>query len=85
VSVSGNHGHTPSSHRRYADWTIERIRRTAAAIGPATAALCDLILERRHHLVIPGDIISERPGTSSESALKRAKREIDQRLMEKSR
>ena len=52
---SGNHGHTtlaehmPSSHRRYADWTIERIRRAAASIGPATAALCDLILERRPH------------------------------------
>ena len=52
---SSNHGHTtlaehmPSSHRRYADWTIERIRRTAASIGPATAALCDLILERRPH------------------------------------
>jgi len=51
----GNHGHTtvaehmPSSHRRYADWTIERIRRAAAAIGPATAALCELILERRPH------------------------------------
>jgi len=39
----------PSSHRRYADWTIERIRREAAAIGPATAALCELILERRPH------------------------------------
>src|SRR6516165_3535027 len=42
---SGNHGHTtlaehmPSSHRRYADWTFERIRRTAASIGPATTAL----------------------------------------------
>ena len=42
---SGNHRHTtvadhmPSSHRRYADWTVERIRREAAAIGPATAAL----------------------------------------------
>jgi transposase len=51
----------PSSHRRgacpraarsadpWADWTIERIRRAAASIGPATAALCDLILERRPH------------------------------------
>lgn len=39
----------PSSHRRYADWTIERIRREAAAVGPATAALCELILERRPH------------------------------------
>src|ERR1700726_496358 len=52
---SGNHRHTtvsdhmPSSHRRYADWTVERIRHEAAAIGPATAALCDLILERRPH------------------------------------
>jgi transposase len=53
--AGGNDGHTtvsehmPSSHRRYADWTIERIRRTAASIGPATAALCELILERRPH------------------------------------
>jgi transposase len=52
---SGNGKHTtvrdhmPSSHRRYADWTIERIRRDAAAIGPSTAALCDLILEERSH------------------------------------
>ena len=30
-------------------WTIERIRREAASIGPATAALCELILERRPH------------------------------------
>jgi transposase len=41
--------HMPSSHRRYADWTIGRIRRDAALIGPATAALCDLILEHRPH------------------------------------
>jgi transposase len=52
---SGNGKHTtvqehmPSSHRRYADWTIDRIRRDAAAIGPATAALCELILEQRSH------------------------------------
>src|SRR6266852_5833517 len=52
---SGNHRHTtvsehmPSSHRRYADWTVERIRYEAATIGPATAALCELILERRPH------------------------------------
>jgi transposase len=39
----------PSSHRRYADWTVQRIRQEAAAIGPATAALCELILERRPH------------------------------------
>lgn len=52
---SGNGKHTtvpehmPSSHRRYADWTIERIRREATAIGPATAMLCEVILECRPH------------------------------------
>jgi transposase len=52
---SGNGKHTtitehmPSSHRRYAGWTIEKIRHDAAAIGPAVAALCALILERRPH------------------------------------
>jgi transposase len=55
LRASSNHRHTtvpehmPSSHRRYADWTVERIRREAASIGPATAALCELILERRPH------------------------------------
>lgn len=38
-----------SSHRRYAGWTIARIRQDAAAIGPATSALCDLILDERSH------------------------------------
>ena len=53
LRASGNHRHTtvsehmPSSHRRYADRTVERIRREAASIGPATAALCELMLERR--------------------------------------
>ena len=37
----------PSSHRRYAGWTIERIREDARKIGPATAALCEQILEAR--------------------------------------
>jgi transposase len=55
VRSSGNHQHStirehmPSSHRRYADWTLDRIRQEAASIGPATAALCELILERRPH------------------------------------
>jgi Transposase, Mutator family len=55
LRASSNHRHNtvpehmPSSHRRYADWTVERIRREAASIGPATAALCELILERRPH------------------------------------
>jgi transposase len=53
--MSGNHKHTTvpehmaSSHRRYAGWTIARIRQDAAAIGPATSALCDLILDERSH------------------------------------
>jgi transposase len=53
--MSGNHKHTTvpehmaSSHRRYAGWTIERIRKDAALVGPATAALCNLILEQRSH------------------------------------
>jgi transposase len=41
--------HMPSAHRRYADWTIERIRADAAAIGPSTAKLTALILESRPH------------------------------------
>src|SRR5271163_1875053 len=41
--------HMPSSHRRYAGWTIERIREDARKIGPATAALCEQILEARPH------------------------------------
>ena len=53
--MSGNHKHTtlpehmPSSHRRYAGWTITRIREDSARIGPAAAALCDVILAERSH------------------------------------
>ena len=49
LRISGNRKHTtipehmPSSHRRYAGWTIDRIRQDARAIGPATAALCEQI------------------------------------------
>jgi transposase len=53
ASANGRHTtvpeHMPSSHRRYAGWTIERIRQDAARIGPATAALCEQILEHRPH------------------------------------
>ena len=55
MRAGGNHKHTtvpehmPSSHRRYAGWTIERIRVDARLIGPATASLCELILEQRPH------------------------------------
>ena len=41
--------HMPSSHRRYADWTPERIRRQAGEIGRNTAALVDLIMRERTH------------------------------------
>jgi transposase len=52
---SGNGRHTtvpehmPSSHRRFADWTSERIEREASAIGPNTALLCEKILADRPH------------------------------------
>jgi transposase len=52
---SGNGKHTtvtehmPSSHRRYGDWTTERIQREAGAIGASTLMLCQMILERRPH------------------------------------
>ncbi|MGH0224494.1 IS21 family transposase, partial [Sinorhizobium meliloti] len=47
---SGNGKHTtipdhmPSAHRRFADWTIERIQREASAMGPDVALLCERIL-----------------------------------------
>jgi transposase len=41
--------HMPSSHRRYRDWTHERILREAAAIGDDTAALMEIILRSRPH------------------------------------
>ena len=41
--------HMPSSHQRYADWTPERLRRQAGAIGRHTAALVEIILQERAH------------------------------------
>jgi transposase len=41
--------HMPSSHRRYADWTPEKLRRQAAGIGPDTATLVEVILHERTH------------------------------------
>ena len=55
IRISGNRKHTtiadhmPSAHRRYAGWTIDRIRQDARRIGPATAVLCELVLEHRPH------------------------------------
>jgi transposase len=39
----------PSSHRRYADWTPERLTRKAGEIGPQTSALVEIILRERTH------------------------------------
>jgi transposase len=41
--------HMPSSHRRYRDWTHERIVRDAAAVGDDTLALVEAILRARPH------------------------------------
>ena len=41
--------HMPSSHRRYADWNLERFHRDAAAIGPAAAAMVAAILAAKPH------------------------------------
>ncbi len=41
--------HMPSSHRRYAEWTPERIRAWAAETGPATAEVASEIMRRRPH------------------------------------
>ena len=41
--------HMPSSHRRYADWTPERIKRQAGEIGPHTATLVEIIMREKRH------------------------------------
>lgn len=41
--------HMPSSHRRYADWTPERLRRQAGELGRNTSALVEIILRERAH------------------------------------
>jgi transposase len=41
--------HMPSAHRRYADWTPERFRRWARAIGPETEGLVIAVLHHRPH------------------------------------
>ena len=41
--------HMPSSHRRYRDWTLERITHEANAIGPHTSTLVAVILRERPH------------------------------------
>ncbi len=41
--------HMPSSHRRYADWTPQRLKRKAGEIGPNTTTLVDVIMRERRH------------------------------------
>src|SRR5262249_18641274 len=41
--------HMPSSHRRFADWTPEQLKRRAGEIGPSTSALVQIILRERPH------------------------------------
>jgi transposase len=41
--------HMPSAHRRYAEWTPERLQRQARAIGPNTEALVIAVMARRPH------------------------------------
>ena len=41
--------HMPSAHRRYAEWTPQRIMREAAKIGPATIALVETIMKAKPH------------------------------------
>ena len=41
--------HMPSAHRRYAEWTPERLQRQAHGIGPNTEALIIAVLARRPH------------------------------------
>ena len=43
------HDHMPSSHRRHAEWTPERIRRWAETVGPETASHVASIMEHRTH------------------------------------
>ena len=39
----------PSSHRRYAEWTPERLKRQAGEIGPNISALVEISLTERAH------------------------------------
>jgi transposase len=41
--------HTPSAHRRYAEWSPERFRRWARSIGPETEGLVLAVLAHRPH------------------------------------
>lgn len=52
-SGNGHHttinDHMPSSHRRYGDWTVERLLDEAGQLGPSVRMLCEMILSDRPH------------------------------------
>ena len=41
--------HMPSAHRRYAEWTPDRMVSEAAKLGPATVALLEAIMKAKPH------------------------------------
>lgn len=41
--------HMPSNHQRYANWSLERFQRDAAAIGPATVTMVTAIVAAKAH------------------------------------
>ena len=53
--ISSNYQHTtvrehmPSHHRKYADWTPERLRQQASRIGPNAGVLVEVIMRERRH------------------------------------
>jgi transposase len=53
--ISSNYQHTtvrehmPSHHRKYADWTPERLRQQASRIGPNAGVLVEVIIRERRH------------------------------------
>jgi transposase len=44
-----NPDHMPAAHRRYADWSPDRFRRWAAAVGPNTEQFIIAVLASRRH------------------------------------
>src|SRR5271170_1479720 len=49
VTWAASTARTPSSHRRYAEWTPDRFRRWAGKIGPNTESLIGAVLASRPH------------------------------------
>ena len=39
----------PPSHRRFAEWTPESLKRRAGEIGPKTSALVEIVMRERTH------------------------------------